>query len=32
MDQLWQVLLRAAEDEGEPLSCEDCVVLLDYLA
>jgi hypothetical protein len=31
MDHLWQVLLRAADDSG-PLSCEDCVVLLDYMA
>jgi hypothetical protein len=31
MDRLWQVLLRAVEDEG-PLKCEDCLVLMDYLS
>jgi hypothetical protein len=29
MDRLWQVLLRAVEDG--PLSCEDCIVLMDQI-
>ena len=32
MERLWQILLRAAEDEEQPLSCEDCFVVMDYLA
>jgi hypothetical protein len=31
MDRLWQVLLRSVSDEA-PLSCDDCVVLMDYLS
>lgn len=31
MDRLWQVLLRSVADEG-PISCDDCVVLMDYLS
>jgi hypothetical protein len=31
MDRLWQILLRSVEDDG-PLSCDDCLVLLDYLS
>ena len=30
--RLWQILLRAAEDEEQPLSCEDCFVVMDYPA
>jgi hypothetical protein len=32
MDQLWQILLRAAEDEEAPLACEDCAILMETLA
>lgn len=32
MEPLWQVLLRAAEDRQDPLSCEECFVVMDYLA
>lgn len=32
MDHLWQVLLRVATAEEETLSCEDCAILIDYLA
>jgi hypothetical protein len=31
MTGLWQVLLRAVEDDG-PLSCDECFVLLDQLS
>jgi hypothetical protein len=31
MDRLWQVLLRSVENEGR-LSCDDCMVLMDYLS
>ena len=31
MDYLWQVLLRAAGNE-DPLSCDDCFLLMDYLS
>ena len=32
MDQLWQILLRAAGDEEAPLACEDCAILMETLA
>lgn len=32
MEALWQVLLHATADQKEPLSCEECFVLMDYLA
>jgi hypothetical protein len=32
MEALWQVLLHATADHDEPLSCEECFVLMDYLA
>jgi hypothetical protein len=28
--QLWQVLLEAKQAEDEPLSCEDCYILMDF--
>jgi hypothetical protein len=31
MDCLWQVLLRSVENK-ERLSCDDCLVLMDYLS
>jgi hypothetical protein len=31
MEHLWQVLLRA-EARAETLSCEECFILMDYLA
>ena len=30
MDGLWQILLRSVEGD-EQLSCDDCLVLMDYL-
>jgi hypothetical protein len=33
MKSPWQVLLHAAQvEDGEILSCEECVILLDYLS
>lgn len=32
VDKLWQVLARAAETPDAPLTCDDCVVVLDTLA
>jgi predicted anti-sigma-YlaC factor YlaD len=32
MEALWQVLLHATADHDDPLSCEECFVLMDYLA
>jgi hypothetical protein len=32
MQHLWQVLLHASETGADPLSCEDCFVLMDYLS
>jgi predicted anti-sigma-YlaC factor YlaD len=32
MEPLWQALLHATADEQEPLSCEECFVVMDYLA
>lgn len=32
MEPLWQVLVHATADQQEPLSCEECYVLMDYLA
>lgn len=32
MEQLWQILLRAAGDQESPLSCDDCAVLMETLA
>jgi hypothetical protein len=32
VDKLWQVLARAAEKPDAPLTCEDCVVVMDTLA
>jgi hypothetical protein len=31
MEHLWQALLRA-EGQAESLSCEECFVIMDYLA
>jgi hypothetical protein len=31
MQPLWQVLVQAAQDDA-PLSCDECYVLMDYLA
>jgi hypothetical protein len=32
MEHLWEVLLHATASQQESLSCEECFVLLDYLA
>ena len=32
MQPLWQVLLRVAQSDDEPLSCDECYVLMDYLS
>jgi hypothetical protein len=32
MDHLWQVLVKAAENETGDLSCEECFILMDYFA
>ena len=32
MEPLWQVLLHATADQQDPLSCEECFVVMDYLA
>ena len=32
VDKVWQVLARAAQDPDAPLTCEDCVVVMDTLA
>lgn len=29
---LWQVLVRAAQNDDESLSCDECFVLMDYLS
>jgi hypothetical protein len=32
VDKLWQVLARAAEQPDAPMTCDDCVVVMDTLA
>jgi hypothetical protein len=32
LQTLWQVLVHAAQDADQPLSCEECYLLIDYLA
>lgn len=32
VDKLWQVLARAAQEPDAPLTCDDCVVVMDTLA
>jgi hypothetical protein len=32
MTRLWQALLHAVEEEDDPLSCDECFVMLDYLS
>ena len=29
---LWQVLVHVAQSDDEPLSCDECFVLVDYLS
>lgn len=32
MESLWQVLLHASANQQDPLSCDECFVLMDYLS